>query len=118
MVRQGRIQHRRQGRSPRQAARASQSPCSQALDRTPPRILIRCPPVRGEAEGGAARLPRGVGADVADPLVLRKVATGAKTEGGDQLLFVSEPEPYLAVKAAAGQPPVRQHREGMDRAAV
>ena len=58
-----------------------------------------------------ARLPGGVGADVASPLVLRKIAAGAKTEVSDQFLFVNNPEPDLAVFAAAGQPPVRRRSD-------
>ena len=66
-------------------------------------ISIRCPPVRRKV--ATAWLPGSVGADVAGPLVLRKITAAAKTEGGDQSLFVNEPELDLTVIAAAGQPP-------------
>jgi hypothetical protein len=52
------------------------------------------------------------------PLALRKIAAGAKTEGGDQFLFVNKSELDLAASAATGQPPVPQHRQGPDRTAV
>jgi|HubBroStandDraft_6_1064221.scaffolds.fasta_scaffold27603_3 hypothetical protein len=70
--------------------------------------LIRGSPVRGEVT--TARLPRSVGADVAGPLVLRKIAAGAKTEGGDQSLFVDKPELDLALKAAIGEPAALRRR--------
>jgi hypothetical protein len=64
------------------------------------RLRIRSPPVRGEVT--TARLPRIVGADVTDPLIFRKVAAGAKTEGSDQFLVVDEPNLNLAILAGAG----------------
>src|SRR5262249_9931393 len=60
--------------------------------------LIWGAPVRGEV--ATARLPRSVGADITDPLVLRKIAASAKAEGGNQLLFINEPESDLPVIAA------------------
>src|SRR5262245_42759545 len=71
--------------------------------------LIRGPPVRGSV--AAARLPGCVGADVAAPLGLCKIVPGTKAEGSDQLLPVNKPEPDLSIAAAAGQPPIRQHRQ-------
>ena len=65
-----------------------------------------------------AELARSVRADIAGPLILCKVAAGAKTEGGDQFLLVNEPELDLAVFTARGQPPVGQDRQGLDPAAV
>ena len=48
-----------------------------------------------------AGLPRNVGTDVAAPFVLLKIAAGAKTKSGDQLLLVNELELDGAVAAAA-----------------
>jgi len=44
------------------------------------------------------------------PLVLCKVAARAKTEGGDQFLFVDKPELDLALKAAIGEPAALRRR--------
>jgi hypothetical protein len=63
-------------------------------------LPVWCPPVRGEV--ATAPLPRSVGPDVMGPLALRKIAAGAKTEGGDQFPFVNKPQLDLAVVAAAG----------------
>jgi hypothetical protein len=67
-------------------------------------LRVGGPPVRGAA--ATARLPRSVGADIAGPLGLCKIAAGAETEGSDQFLFVEKPQLDLAVVAVAGQPTV------------
>jgi hypothetical protein len=42
----------------------------------------------------------------------------SRSERGDQFLFVNKPEPDLAVAAAASQPTVRQHHQGIETALV
>ena len=66
----------------------------------------------GSSAATACRSPR------AWPFVIRKIAAGAKTEGGEQLSLVDKPKLDLAFQAGAGQPPVRQHRQRPNLAAM
>jgi len=53
---------------------------------------------RGGRDSSAARECRN---RCSGPLVLCKIAAGARTEGGDQFLLVNEPESDLTIAAAA-----------------
>jgi hypothetical protein len=79
-------------------------------------LELWCSPVRRYA--ATTRLPGNVGANVLGPLVGREISARAKTKSSNHFLFVYEPELNAAVGAATGQPPVWQHREGPDTAAV
>ena len=80
--------------------------------------LVRVDGPRVGGAAAAAWLPGSVGADVAGPLGLREIAAGAKTEGGDQFLFVDEPDFDVAVVVTGGQPPVRQYHQRVHPAAL
>src|SRR4051794_18936256 len=52
------------------------------------------------------------------PLVPAQITTSTKAESSNQFLLLNKPELDLPVAAAAGQPPIRQHGQGIDLATM